>query len=202
MVKLKFIGGFLALQFLIAVTPNHVNAQEISGNFSMMTEYYFFLQDYKEALPLYQSLYQIDSTNANVLVELGTFYNVLQEKNKALAFFRKAVYYDASNYYYNMMLAGLSKELGLKQEVVDIYSAMSKLYPDKPDLQFELANAYADNGELQKAIDTFNKLEKSTGIAEIITLNKYRLYTQMNKKKRAFDEIQQIIDKIRMTPAI
>ena len=150
---------------------------------------------YDEAVDLFQHCYALDSTNANVLVELGTFYNVLQEKNKALAFFRKAVHYDASNYYYNMMLAGLSKELGLKQEVVDIYSAMSKLYPDKPDLQFELANAYADNGELQKAIDTFNKLEKSTGIAEIITLNKYRLYTQMNKKKRAFDEIQQIIDK-------
>ncbi len=93
------------------------------------------------------------------------------------------------------MLAGLSKELGLKQEVVDIYTALAERYTDKPELQFELANAYADNGELQKAINILNKLEKSTGISEAITLNKFRLYSQMNKKEQAFDEIQQIINK-------
>lgn len=151
--------------------------------------------NYDEAFDLFQHCYAMDSTNASVLVELGTFYNVLQEKNKALAFFRKAILYDANNYYYNMMLAGLSKELGLKQEVVDIYTALAERYTDKPELQFELANAYADNGELQKAIDILNKLEKSTGISEAITLNKFRLYSQMNKKEQAFDEIQQIINK-------
>lgn len=188
--------------------PLVVSAQQETGALMLPDkdrrkfDHYFYeamnakaLGKYDEAVDLFQHCYAVDSTNANVLVELGTFYNVLQEKNKALGFFRKAVYYDPSNYYYNMMLAGLSKELGLKQDVVDIYSALSKLYPDKPDLQFELANAYAENGELQKAIDTLNKLEKSTGISEIITLNKYRLYTQMNKKKLAFEEIQQIIDK-------
>lgn len=151
--------------------------------------------NYDEAFDLFQHCYAMDSTNASVLVELGTFYNVLQEKNKALAFFRKAILYDANNYYYNMMLAGLSKELGLKQEVVDIYTALAERHTDKPELQFELANAYADNGELQKAIDILNKLEKSTGISEAITLNKFRLYSQMNKKEQAFDEIQQIINK-------
>jgi len=40
----------------------------------------------------------IDSTNANVLTELGTFYNVLDEKSKALDFLKKAVKYDPKNY--------------------------------------------------------------------------------------------------------
>ncbi len=101
-----------------------------------------------------------------------------------------------------MMLAGLSKELGLKQEVVDIYTALAERYTDKPELQFELANAYADNGELQKAINILNKLEKSTGISEAITLNKFRLYSQMNKKEQAFDEIQQIINKKSCRPTL
>jgi len=200
--------SLLLLFLLIGMMPLKALAQQDTGKLFLSDEDrrkfdYFFYEalnakaqgNYDEAVDLFQHCYALDSTNANVLVELGTFYNVLQEKNKALGFFRKAVSHDATNYYYNMMLAGLSKELGLKQDVVDIYSTLSKLYPDKPDLQFELANAYADNGELQKAIDTLNKLEKSTGISEIITLNKYRLYSQMNKKKRAFDEIQQIIDK-------
>lgn len=150
---------------------------------------------YDEAFDLFQHCYALDSTNANVLVEMGTFYNVLQQKNEALSFFRKAVHYDSANYYYNMMLAGLSKELGLKQEVVDMYRALAGRHPDKPELQYELANALAENGELQEAIDTLNNLERSTGLSEVITMNKYRLYSLMDKKEKAFEEIQQIIDK-------
>jgi tetratricopeptide (TPR) repeat protein len=155
---------------------------------------------YDEAFDLIRHCYALDSTNANVLVEMGTFYNVLQQKNEALAFFRKAVHYDSTNYYYNMVLASLSKELGLKQEVVDLYRAMVDRHPDKPELQFELASALADNGELQSAIDTLNKLEKNTGLSDVITLNKYRLYSMMNQKEKAFEEIQQVIDKNRTNP--
>ena len=156
---------------------------------------------YDEAMDLFRYCHALDSTNANVLVELGTFYNVLQEKDKALIYLQKAVSHDPENYYYNMMLAGLSKELGLKQDVVDIYSAMHERYPDKQDLLYELASAYADNGELQKAIDMLNRLEKSTGITEIVTLSKFRYYSMMGQKEKAFDEIRQIIEKNPSNPA-
>lgn len=165
-------------------------------------DYFFYaalnakaLGNYDEAMDFLRHCHSIDSTNANVLIELGTFYNVLQEKNKALDFFKKAVHYDPPNYYYNMMLAGLSKELGLKQEVVDIYEQLLELYPEKQELHFELANAYADNGELERAIKALNELEKSTGISEVLTLNKFRLYSMMDEKEQAFDEIRQIIEK-------
>jgi len=185
-----------------AVAQQELTGTQLNDESKRKFDYYFYealnakaLGDYDEALDFFQHCYALDSTNASVLIELGTFYNVLQEKNSALAFFQKAVYYDKTNYYYNMMLAGLSKELDLKQDVVDIYVALLALYPDKLDLNFELANAYADNGDLQQAIDALNKLEKGVGISEMITLNKFRLYSLLNKKEKAFDEIQQIINK-------
>lgn len=165
-------------------------------------DYYFYgalnakvLGKYDQAIDLFQHCYALDSTNANVLVELGTFYNVLEEKNKALDFFRRSVTLDPDNYYYNMMLAGLSKELGLKQQVIDIYQHLSQLYPDKLDVRFELANAFAETGELKEAIATLNDLEKNTGINEMIALNKFRLYSMMDQKEQAFGEISQIIEK-------
>ncbi|WP_255417291.1 tetratricopeptide repeat protein [Proteiniphilum sp. X52] len=165
-------------------------------------DYYFYgalnakaLGNYDQAIDLFQHCHALDSTNANVLVELGTFYNLLQEKNKALEFFRRSVTYDPDNYYYNMMLAGLSKELDLKQEVIDIYSHLSQLYPGKLDVRFELANAYAEAGEFQEAIDTLDELEKNTGTNEMIALNKFRLYSMMDEKEQAFNEIKQIIEK-------
>ncbi len=165
-------------------------------------DYYFYaalnakaLGEYDKAIDLFQHCHELDSTNANVLIELGTFYTLLQEKNKALDYFRRSVSVDPNNYYYNMMLVGLSKELGLKEEVLEIYLRLSKLYPDKLDVRFELANAFAETGKFQEAIDTLNELEKNTGTNEMIILNKFRLYSMMDKKEKAFDQIRQIIEK-------
>lgn len=204
----KLFLAFLLLVPFVAICPLEVVAQQGGQGIQLNEEtrrkfdYYFYgalnakaLGKYDEAMDLFQHCHALDSTNANVLIELGTFYNVLQEKSKALDFFRQSVRYDPSNYYYNMMLAGLSKELGMKQEVVDIYRSLSQLYPEKLDLRFELANAFAENGEFQEAIDTLDELEKNTGINEMIALNKFRLYSMMDEKEQAFKEIRQIIEK-------
>ncbi|MDR1742545.1 MAG: tetratricopeptide repeat protein [Dysgonamonadaceae bacterium] len=165
-------------------------------------DYYFYealnakvQEKYDKALDLLLYCYAMDSTNASVLNELGSFYNVLDEHSKALRFFRKAVKYDPSNYYYNVALAEQSKEMGLKTEVIDVYRYLLKLYPEKVELNFDLANAYTDNGEFQKAIDALNVLEKSIGISESTALNKFRLYSMLNEKDRAFEEVQSIIGK-------
>lgn len=202
LVFLLIIPVSMAQPAKIAVQQQEGQEIHLDEEGSRRFDYFFYgalnakaLGKYDEAFDLFQHCYALDSTNANVLVELGTFYNVLQEKNKALDFFRRSVYHDPSNYYYNMMLAGLSKELGLKQEVIDIYNSLLQLYPEKFDLRFELANAFAEAGEFQEAIDALNQLEKNTGTNETIALNKYRLYSMMDKKEQAFDEIRQIIEK-------
>ncbi len=165
-------------------------------------DYFFYeavnaktLGKYAESFDLFQHCYSMDSTNASVLIELGAYYSSLEEKNKALDFFRKAVKQDPANYYYNMILAGLSKELDLKEEVLEIYNYLLKTYPEKVELYFELANVYGDNGELDKAIQSLDSLQKYTGVSDAITLNKFRLYNMMDKKERAFEEIQSVIEK-------
>ncbi len=202
--NLKKYTVFSALFFLIIAAKvfSQDNGLILDEQTQRKFDYYFYEAinakakgNYDEAMDFLHHCYAMDSTNANVLIELGTFYNVLQEKNKALSYFKKSVHYDKNNYYYNMMLAGLSKELDLKEDVIEIYEHLLREYPEKVELNFELANAYADNGELQKAVDAIDELEKSAGVSEMLTLNKFRLYSMMNKKQKAFDEIQQIIDR-------
>jgi tetratricopeptide (TPR) repeat protein len=179
-----------------------LNAQVLDDLTQRKFDYYFFqalnakaLGKYDEAMDLLQHCYALDSTNANVLAELGAFFTVLDERNKALDLLRRAVYFDETNFHYNMMLVGLSHEMGLLPEVIDIYNRMLALYPNRIELLFELANVYADNGDLQEAIDALNKLERAVGISQEITLNKFRLYYLMDEKDRAFGEIRQIIEK-------
>lgn len=165
-------------------------------------DYFFYeainakaLGKFAESFDLLQHCYSIDSTNASVLIELGVSYSSLGEKNKALDLFRRAVKYDPANYYYNMVLAELSRELDLKEETIEIYNYLLKTYPEKVELYFELANVYGDNGELDKGIQSLDSLQKYTGVSDVITLNKFRLYNMMDKKERAFEEIQSVIDK-------
>ena len=165
-------------------------------------EYYFYdalsakaQGKYDEAFNLFQHCYALDSTNANVLSELSGFYNVLGEKSKALVYLQKAVDKEPDNYYYNMMLATLNRDLDQKEAAIDIYKKILETHADKTDVFMALAEVYNDNGDLQKAIDVLNELEKSVGVRESITLNKFRLYSMLSEKTKAFDEIESIINK-------
>lgn len=196
-----------ALLFIGFVGSNSVFAQQnsqltIDSDNQRKMDYYFYdalsekaKGNYAEAFNLLQHCHALDSTNANVLSELGSFYNVLGEKNKALAYLQKAVDISPDNYYYNMLLASLNRDLDKKQDAIDIYESIQENHPDKIDVFMALAETYNDNGDLKKAIEVLDELEQNVGVRESITLNKFRLYSMLDQKDKAFDEIEGIIEK-------
>lgn len=197
----------VTLSVLLYLGSGSVFAQEksqwtIDTNNQRKFDYYFYEAlsekargNYAEAFDLFKHCHALDSTNANVLSELSGFYNVLQEKNKALSYLQKAVEKDPNNYYYNMMLASLNREMDQKEEAIDIYKNILEAHPDKIDVFMALAEAYNDNGDLEKAIEVLDELEQNVGMREAITLNKFRLYSMLSEQEKAFDEIESIIEK-------
>lgn len=197
----------ITLSVLLYLGSGSVFAQEksqwtIDTNNQRKFDYYFYEAlsekargNYAEAFDLFKHCHALDSTNANVLSELSGFYNVLQEKNKALSYLQKAVEKDPNNYYYNMMLASLNREMDQKEQAIDIYKSILETHPDKIDVFMALAEAYNDNGDLEKAIEVLDELEQNVGMREAITLNKFRLYSMLSEQEKAFDEIESIIEK-------
>lgn len=172
------------------------------GAFSQKLDYYFYTalnekakNNYAEAFDYLQHCYALDSTNANVMVELAAFYSSLGELEKSLDLVAKALEYDSDNYYYNMIAASLNKQFGNNNEVIDIYNSLLKKYPAKVDLYIELADTYSDEGELEKAIQSLDSLQKYSGDNPAISINKFRLYNMMNQKEKAFDELLTIVNK-------
>lgn len=153
------------------------------------------LNNYDEALDLFQHCYALDSTNAAVLVELAAFHNVSDDRESAWKLVKEAVTYDPDNYYYNMILADLGKSLDLNNEVVEIYNRLLKLYPEKVDIFFELSNIYSSMGELDKAIESLDSLQKYTGSNDAVAMNKFRFYKLAGEKEKAFKEIETIVEK-------
>ena len=137
----KYISGIIVSLVLFPVSLfSQVEGLILDETSRRKFDYFFYeavnaktLGKYAESFDLLQHCYSMDSTNASVLIELGAYYSSLEEKNKALDFFRRAVKQDPANYYYNMILAGLSKELDLKEEGIEIYNYLLKTYPEKPE---------------------------------------------------------------------
>ena len=138
---------------------------------------------------------RIDSTNANVLFELGNFYKSFQDANKASAYYGKAVKYDPTNYYYSMSLAGTLLELQKYPEAIAIYDKLIDLNPSKVELYMYLSESHRLNGDFNKSIEALNNLERTMGMNEAITMQKFKLYAALNDKKKAYAEVQKYIAK-------
>lgn len=165
-------------------------------------DYYFYEAMNAKTAGKYDSYYdilaychEIDSTNANVLYEIGNYFNSIGEKNKAFNFYRKAAGYDTNNYYYNTAYATMCLEFKQYDDAIEQFTKLIEKNPDDSELYVFLSESHRMNGNIQEAITTLDRLEKIVGLNERISLHKFQLYTALKQEEKAFSEIQKYIDK-------
>lgn len=165
-------------------------------------DYYFYeamnakaTQKYDEVFDYLRYCLALDTTNANVHFELGNFYSSINEKNKAMDSYRKAVSYDGNNFFYNIAYAGLCFEFKQYSDAVEQFKKLSDSNPDNTEILLYLSEAYRMDGDLENAILTLDKLEQVVGLNEKISLQKFQLYKMLNQENKGFAEIQKYIDK-------
>ncbi len=177
-------------------------AKKLSVDEKRKFDYYFYeamkaksINKYDAAFDLLKYCQAIDSTNANVYFELGNYYSLLDNKNKALDFFRKATAYDTNNFYYNMAYASLCLEFKQYSDAIEQFEKLVQKNPDNTDIYLYLAEAYRQDGDLSSAVSTLDRLEQIVGLNEKISLQKFQLYAAMKQEKKGYDEVQKFIDK-------
>lgn len=179
------------------------NRVELSEAEQQKFDYYFHeainakvLSKYNTCYDFLQHCYEIDSTNSAVLYELGSFHHSLDQKSKALTYFEKAVKNNSSNnFYYKVSLAMLYFELQQYTQAIDVYESLVQQDPDKTDLYLYLAESYRLDGNIPKAINALDKLEKVTGLNERISLQKFQLYSVIENKSKAYAELEKYIER-------
>ena len=141
---------------------------------------------------------EIDSTAAPVLYELSSFYVQLDRPDKAVNMLKRAVANSTDNYTYKIALASVTRNLGMYGEAAEEYEELVKEYPDKAELYYYLADAYTQNGDIDKAIDAYDSLESIVGMNEALSMQKYKLYNQLEKEDDAFKEVEKLAAKYPM----
>lgn len=212
MSKKTFILSFLFFVFastsLIKAQTKEEDKRNTNNNTPLSEEdqrifdYYFYsgvnaktIEKYSASFDYLNYCASIDSTNANVLFELGNFYKSFKDADKAYSYYNRAVKYDPSNYIYNMSLAGTLLEQQKYNEAVAIYEKLIEQNPSKVELYMYLSESYRLAGDFNKSIEALNNLERTMGMNETITMQKFKLYAALNDKKKAYAEVQKYIEK-------
>lgn len=214
MLKQLIYGILFSLFLLTGIRPLHAEevkkdtpskANELNATQQRKFDYFFYeglnlktAGKFDAAFDAFNHCLAIDSMAAPVLYELSSFYIQLNRPEKAVDMLKRAVANSADNFTYRMALATISRNLGMYGEAAEEYEKLLKAYPSKPELNYYLAEALTQEGEIGQAIDAYNALESSIGMNEALSMQKYKLYNSLEQSDAAFKEIEKLAAKYPM----
>ena len=201
--KIKFIiHCSLFIVHFTCVSVAAQTRQKLSPAEERKFDYFFYeglklkhAEKFDASFEMFRHCLDIDSTSSVALSELSSYYILFNQPENAVSLMKKAVEYTPDNHEYRNTLATLLFNLDMYGEAADEYEILSNIYPEKPELNFYLAESYARMGEIGKAIDTFNALENLLGMFEALSMEKYRLYMTLQQPDSALNEIKKLGEK-------
>ena len=167
---------------------------------------YFFLEamrlkekkDYASAFGLLQHCLDIHPNAASALYEVSQYYMFLRQVPQGEEALEKAVASAPDNYWYSQGLASLYQQQNELDKAITLLEQMAVRFPGKQDPLFNLLDLYGRQEKYDEVISTLNRLEKHMGKNEQLSMEKFRIYLQMKDDKKAFQEIESLVQEYPM----
>ena len=209
----KSVVSLLILLHIVCATPyihayekNNIR-QELKIDEQRKFDYFYYeglklknAEKFDSSFEMFRHCLEIDSTSSAALFELSSYYIQMNQPEKAVSMMKKAVEYSQGNKEYHNTLANLLFNLRMFGEAAEEYEILVDMLPNKPELNYYLAEAYSRMGEIGKAIDTYDALENVLGMNEAFSMQKYQLYMTIEQKDNAFKELKKLADKFPLEP--
>ena len=167
---------------------------------------YFFLEamrmkekkEYDAAFGLLEHCLDIHPNASSALYEISQYYMFLRQVPQGQAALEKAVTYAPDNYWYSQGLVSLYQQQNELDKAVTLLEEMVTRFPTKQDPLFNLLDIYGRQEKYSDVISTLNRLEKRLGKNEQLSMEKFRIYLQMKDDKKAFQEIESLVQEYPM----
>ena len=176
--------------------------QNLSINEQRRFDYFYYeglklknADKFDSSFEMFKHCLEIDSTSSVALFELSSYYIQMNRPEKAVSMMKKAVAYSPGNQEYRSTLATLLFNLSMFGEAAEEYEILAEAFPNKPELNYYLAESYSRMGEIGKAIDTYDALENAMGMNEALSMQKFQLYMTIEQQGNAFGELIKLADK-------
>ncbi len=167
---------------------------------------YFFLEamrlkekkEYTAAFDLLKHCLEIHPNASSALYEIAQYYMYLKQVPQGQAALEKAVENAPDNFWYSQGLAALYQQQNQEDKAVELLEAMAVRFPEKLDPLFNLLDIYGRDGKYEQMIATLDRIEGKMGKSEQLSMEKFRIYLQMKDDKKAFQEIESLVQEYPM----
>ncbi|MEQ2860874.1 tetratricopeptide repeat protein [Bacteroides xylanisolvens] len=167
---------------------------------------YFFLEamrmkgknGYDAAFGLLQHCLDINPTASSALYEISQYYMFLRQVPQGQVALEQAVAFAPDNYWYSQGLVSLYQQQNELDKAAALLEKMVTRFPSKQDPLFSLLDIYSRQEKYNDVISTLNRLEKRLGKNEQLSMEKFRIYLQMKDDKKAFQEIESLVQEYPM----
>jgi len=153
------------------------------------------LENYEEALEQFQKCIKMDDKQAVPFYESALINKALGNLNLAVEQAKTTLDLDGNNRWYQLNYAEvLFANQDFKSASVE-YKKLLLKEPGNKELYFLLADTYIYDNEFLKAIEVYDDLEQINGIDKMVSMQKHKLYMQLEKKKYAIKELKNLLEK-------
>lgn len=200
--NLAFLSFCLILLFhSTAVAQEDFSKTDLSKNELLRFNELFFkaekeknLGNKEDARVLYMELYRLDSKNATVCYELALIHAEEGNAGDAIYFGERAVKLDGENKWFKMLLASIYRAFQEPEKEMETYLALVEDDPENPDMIYELAMAYLNNDQPEKAIEQLDKIDELIGINELTAEQKKLIYLDQGDLDGAVAAVTNLIN--------
>ena len=153
------------------------------------------LENFEQALDQFQKCIKLDDNQAVSFYESAMINKSLGNLNLAAEQAKIATEINVNNRWYQLSYAEvLFANQDFKLASFEYKSLLIK-EPGNKDLYFLLSDTYIYDNNFIKAIEVYDNLEKIIGLDKMVSMQKYKLYMQLDKKRYAIKELVNLLEK-------
>lgn len=159
-------------------------------------EKHFILENYTKALIYYQKSLEINQNNATVHYKIAQSLaksDKQEDKLRASSSIEHALALEKKNKYFYVLAAEIYRDLAQFDKAAQIYESMLREVPDSQEYLYELAAIYQYADQKEEAIKVYTRAENFSGVNEISSLQKTRLYFELGRTEDATREGEKLL---------
>lgn len=152
------------------------------------------LENYEEALKQFQKCIKLNNKQALPFYESALINKNQGNLDLAQEQIKRATILEKNNRWYQFTYAEILFSKQNFEDAAGQYKKLILLEPGNEELYYLLAETYIYDKDFLKAITVYNDLEEKKGVDKMISMQKHKLYMQLQKKKKGIHELLKLID--------
>jgi tetratricopeptide (TPR) repeat protein len=152
------------------------------------------LEDWSKAEELFNEVLNIDPKHDASMYELAKLYRRQERLDDAILLMEKAISISDGNEWYYLLLGDLYKLTFQLEKLIQTQEKLIAAFPGKIDYRLDLAVSYIITEDFKRAIAVYDDIESTIGKTEDVSLQKQKLYLDLNQPRKALNEIESLVE--------